>query len=68
MMNNSQLLKSFLAAAMVAGGLVTAQATIHSYTVSFGPASGVITSGTGAGIALYATSTICSRCRPVGVV
>jgi hypothetical protein len=53
MKKQRELVKELLFSLLTAGSLVSAQATIHSYTVSFGPASGVTTSGTGSGTVNY---------------
>jgi hypothetical protein len=53
MKNENQILKSLLLAALTTCCVVSAQAAIHSYTVSFGPAPSVTTSGTGTGTVDY---------------
>src|SRR5688572_13230800 len=49
MKNRTQSWKILILWVITICGIVSAQATIHSYTVSFGAASGVTTSGTGSG-------------------
>lgn len=53
MKNKTQFAKSFLLSVLTACSVVSTQAAIHSYTVSFGPASGVTTSGSGSGTLDY---------------
>jgi hypothetical protein len=53
MKNTTQVAKTLLLSILTAGSIVSAQAALYSYTVSFGPASGVTTSGTGSGTVDY---------------
>ena len=53
MKNRSRLVKHLLLTTLAACNVVSAQAQIHSHTVSFGPASGITTSGTGSGTVDY---------------
>lgn len=53
MKHRMQLAKSLILSVLTACSLVSARAAIQSYTVSFGPASGVTTSGTGSGTVDY---------------
>lgn len=53
MKNRIQSLKTLLFTVLTACGVASAQADIHSYSVSFGPAPGITTSGTGTGSVIY---------------
>ena len=46
-------MKGVVFAVLTAGSVLSAQATIHSYSVNFSAAPGVTTSGTGTGTVLY---------------
>lgn len=53
MKTKAQFVKHLAFIVLTACSVVSAQAVIQSYTVSFGPAAGVTTSGTGSGTVVY---------------